>query len=88
MRPRCWLLRGSWRLEHNQCHSLYLFRGVPFLSNPRKSGSTEARDVLLATLTRLSTRTWEEPSNHGSPGRHLRGLAGFLKKIVDGRFVQ
>src|SRR5579864_7664154 len=25
MPPRCWLPRRSWRLEHNQCHSLYLF---------------------------------------------------------------
>jgi len=24
MLPRCWLPRRSWRLEHNQCHSLYL----------------------------------------------------------------
>ncbi len=33
-------------LEHNQCHSLYLFP-VLLLSNPRKRGSTETRDVLL-----------------------------------------
>jgi Fis family transcriptional regulator, factor for inversion stimulation protein len=24
MPPRCWLPRRSWRLEHNQCHSLFL----------------------------------------------------------------
>src|SRR5208283_3949265 len=23
MPPRCWLPRRSWRLEHNQCHSLF-----------------------------------------------------------------
>src|SRR5712692_1021647 len=25
MSQRCWLPRGSWRLEHNQCYSLFLF---------------------------------------------------------------
>ncbi len=25
MYPRCWLPRRSWRLEHNQCRSLYYF---------------------------------------------------------------
>jgi len=24
MPPRCWLPRRSWRLEHNQCHGLFL----------------------------------------------------------------
>jgi hypothetical protein len=28
MHPRSRLPRKSWRLEHNQCHSLFLFLGV------------------------------------------------------------
>src|ERR1700704_761151 len=89
MRPRCWLLRGSWRLEHNQCHSLYPLPSVLLLSNPRKSGSKE--NILvprcpIATLA-LSTRTCEEPSNHDSSGASAR-VSRLSQEIVGGRFVQ
>src|SRR6266480_815427 len=34
MRPRCWLPRRSWWLEHNQCHGLsYLYRPFPVSFN-------------------------------------------------------
>jgi hypothetical protein len=59
------------------------------LTNPRKCGFTEI--ILVprcpnSTLTRLSTKTCEEPSNHDS--RHLRGLNRFAQEMVAGHFVQ
>jgi len=32
MHPRCRLPRRSWRLEHNQCHSLFLFPTIEWLT--------------------------------------------------------
>ena len=48
MRPRCWLPRRRRRLEHNQCHSLYLFLAFP--PNPSESGSPES---ILAPMKRV-----------------------------------
>src|ERR1700675_2043065 len=59
------------------------FPSFLLLSNPHKSGSTEnilAPRCPIATLTRLSTRACEEPSNHDSTVRHPRGLKRLLKK--------
>src|ERR1019366_10339039 len=36
MPPRYWLPRRSWWLEHNQCHSLYLFASLPAVP-PRRN---------------------------------------------------
>src|SRR5882757_4350201 len=37
MHPRCQLPRRSWRLEHNQCHSLFHFYFKSFRATPEDS---------------------------------------------------
>jgi hypothetical protein len=88
MRPRRRLPRRSWRLEHNQCHSLYLFPAFPL---SRKSDSTEnilAPRSPVATLSPLSQQGLEQPFKQGLDCPQLRGLNRFAQGIVAGVFVQ
>jgi hypothetical protein len=80
MRPRRRLPRRSWRLEHNQCHSLYLFPALPL---SRKSDSTE--NILASSSSSrhtfpFSQQGLEQPSKQGLTAPICEALTGSLKK--------
>src|SRR5579859_4360241 len=69
MHPRCWLPRRSWRLEHNQCHSLYYFQhsAVTLQNTPDSAEPPDLvkylfrlppqRVLLISSFVRVSTWT-------------------------------
>jgi hypothetical protein len=92
MHPRCWLPRRSWRLEHNQCHSLSFF--LYYLNSPgfilsvkrypqgRKLGNICIASAELAFDIR-------QPSigctNRWSPRHHCPHLSRQLTEVVKTR---
>src|SRR5258708_38358613 len=52
MRPRCWLPRRSWRLDHNQCHSLLIF-----LCTRQSTVSIQAKP--LPRFEQLANNNWQ-----------------------------
>ena len=61
MRPRRRLPRRSWRLEHNQCHSLYLFPAFPLSSKRDSTENILAPRSPAATLSRFLKKGLEQP---------------------------
>src|ERR1039457_2374161 len=56
MPPRCWLPRRSWRLEHNQCHSLYLFPRFLIAARLVSSRGISSQAVVSAIQAQKSRR--------------------------------
>ena len=70
MYPRCWLPRRSWRLEHNQCHSLLI------LSRHSSSLPSRLPHSIVATFPALIGLTF-------CPGRtSSRADSGFSKIVT------
>src|SRR5271155_1604068 len=88
MRPRRRLPRRSWRLEHNQCHSLYLSPSVPPKPQERFHRKYPSPEISchhtfplfsIRIGTTVESKTWLPPT---------RGLNRFAQGIVAVVFVQ
>src|SRR5580692_9189600 len=62
MRPRRWLPRRSWRLEHNQSHSLFHFYRH-FLAIPARPHLSQSPHEQHSLIVRLLAETQRQPAN-------------------------
>ena len=62
MRPRRWLPRRSWRLEHNQSHSLFHFYRH-FLAIPARPYLSQSPHQQHSLIVRLLAETQRQPAN-------------------------
>jgi hypothetical protein len=62
-RERRRLPRRSWRLEHNQCHSLYLFPAFPLSRKAISQKTILAPRSPVVTLSRFLNKDWNNRSS-------------------------
>jgi hypothetical protein len=79
MPPRFWLPRRSWRLEHNQCHSLYLFPAFSVAARLFSQNIFLPRDLLRQRSPPFN-KNWEQPFKQDLTGSIREALTGSLKE--------